>query len=389
MSDDRPPVACAPLQGDVRCEAVVVGAGITGALVSLALTQSGMQTVIVDKGTVGAGSTAASTGLLQYELDVPLIDLIHKRGEHDAVHAYRRGLLAIDDLEQEIDASEMPCDFSRCDTLYLASQEADIADLKREYDCRRHFGFDVRFLDRHALADYCGLQAPAALRSSGDGQVNPYRLTQSLLRQGVANGLQAHSDTQVMAAREEHDGVTLDTAGGRVQARHAVFCTGYWAQSFLPEGTSRLHSTFAVASQPMPSLRSWPEHTLLWETARPYFYARQTDDGRIIIGGEDTRFAGDHFDEELLSQKAAALLRRFRVLFPELSYEASHVWGGAFGESADGLPFIGLPPGRQRTYLALGYGGNGITFSAIAARLIVDLILGRPTADAAVFRFGR
>jgi glycine/D-amino acid oxidase-like deaminating enzyme len=40
-------------------------------------------------------------------------------------------------------------------------------------------------------------------------------------------------------------------------------------------------------------------------------------------------------------------------------------------------------------YFALGYGGNGITFSMIAARLILDLYLGRPNQDAAVFAFDR
>jgi glycine/D-amino acid oxidase-like deaminating enzyme len=37
----------------------------------------------------------------------------------------------------------------------------------------------------------------------------------------------------------------------------------------------------------------------------------------------------------------------------------------------------------------MGYGGNGITFSIVAARILTDLIVGRPNADAELFRFQR
>jgi glycine/D-amino acid oxidase-like deaminating enzyme len=55
----------------------------------------------------------------------------------------------------------------------------------------------------------------------------------------------------------------------------------------------------------------------------------------------------------------------------------------------DGLAYIGQLADRPNVYFALGYGGNGITFSVIAAQLISDLYCGRPNADAAVFRFER
>jgi glycine/D-amino acid oxidase-like deaminating enzyme len=64
-------------------------------------------------------------------------------------------------------------------------------------------------------------------------------------------------------------------------------------------------------------------------------------------------------------------------------------WAGTFAETEDGLPFIGPVPGLHGTYAALGYGGNGITFSVVAADIIRDLCLGRPNADAACFALDR
>jgi glycine/D-amino acid oxidase-like deaminating enzyme len=128
---------------------------------------------------------------------------------------------------------------------------------------------------------------------------------------------------------------------------------------------------------------------LIWETRRPYFYARRTDDGRALIGGGDTSFARDHNREALLASKVDELGRRFERLFPGARFEPEYAWGGTFADTEDGLAYIGSPPDRPREYFALGYGGNGITFGVIAARLLVDFILGRPNPDAEVFRFQR
>ena len=76
------------LQKDIKTDIVIMGAGISGALAAWHLCQAGFKTVIVDKRHVGMGSTAASTALLQYEIDTPLTELIAQRGEPDAVKSY-------------------------------------------------------------------------------------------------------------------------------------------------------------------------------------------------------------------------------------------------------------------------------------------------------------
>ena len=64
-------------------------------------------------------------------------------------------------------------------------------------------------------------------------------------------------------------------------------------------------------------------------------------------------------------------------------------WAGTFGETKDGLAYIGAHPRLPHAYFALGYGGNGITYSLIAAEIIRDDILGRKNPAAKIFAFGR
>jgi glycine/D-amino acid oxidase-like deaminating enzyme len=343
----------------------------------------------VDRETFATGSTIASTGLIEYELDWPLIKLIERFGEAAAVRAYRCGLEAVEQLAGLNEALPVDCGFQRRPTMQFASQPADLPALREEARCRQHFGFDVECFERDALAEFGGFAAPGALWSRGDAELDPYRFTQGVLRQIADAGGRVFAHTGVCSLRESSNAVELETNGGRITARSVIVATGYAAGRFLPHDVGVLRTTYAAVSQPLADFAPWPERCLIWETAHPYFYARTSEDGRAIIGGEDTASPGDHENRELLRRKVAQLATRFAELFPDIEFQLAGAWAGIFGESRDGLPFIGRAPGSQRIYHALGYGGNGITFGMAAAQILSDLILGRPNADAAIFRFER
>jgi hypothetical protein len=73
----------------------------------------------------------------------------------------------------------------------------------------------------------------------------------------------------------------------------------------------------------------------------------------------------------------------------QIDLEVLYTWAGTFGETKNDLAYIGQTPEFPHAYFAIGYGGNGITFSVIAAKIITDLHLGRPNPDADIFRFER
>ena len=378
------------LKHDESCEVAVLGGGITGALMAYHLVQEGVETVLVDTRDIGAGSTAASTALLQYEIDTELHELIGSVGEAAAVRSYRLGLEAIDTVERLAGQLGSDSGFERKTSLYLASRKSDVSQLQKEYDTRKAFGFHVEYLDKKRLSSCASFTAPAAILSYGDAQIDPFRFTHRLIQAAKKQGLRVYDRCEVRKVESTERGVVLHTVSGfRIRGRRIVFATGYESQQYLKQHVGTLMSTFALISEPLESFEGWPDRALIWETARPYCYLRTTSDDRAIIGGEDVPFPTAHKHEQLIAGKTQNLQRRFAKMFPRLDLEVSYTWAGTFGETKDGLAYIGQTPEFPHAYFALGYGGNGITFSVIAAKIITDLHLDRRNSDADIFRFDR
>ncbi len=172
-------------------------------------------------------------------------------------------------------------------------------------------------------------------------------------------------------------GVTVSLAdGGEVRARHVVLATGYSMPHLLPQGLHRSRPAGRSSPSPQEPDALWREEALLWEASAGYSYARTTADGRIIFGGEDESWHDPDRAAALLREKTATLLRKLGSLRPDARLGVAAAWAGAFGETIDGLPLIGRVPGQPRVLAAYGYGGNGITFSFMASRLVGALIRG-------------
>ncbi|MDB5172143.1 MAG: FAD-binding oxidoreductase [Phycisphaerales bacterium] len=378
------------LDRDIQCDVAILGGGISGALAAYHLVRAGIHAVMIERHGIGHGSTAASTGLLQYEIDTPLVELARKIGTDRAVQAYRASLESLLAFEPLVDELGDSCGLRARPSLYLASEERDIESLRAECEARRSMGIDVEFLGGEKLRDEFGFQRPAALRSRRAFEVDPFKLTLQLVRCSVKRGLEVFVDTRVTGYSGRDHGLTLDIAGGpKVTARKVVFATGYEAMRMLPPGLCRLASTYALVSEPVASFSGWPQRCLIWESARPYLYMRTTEDGRAIVGGEDVDTADVHQRDALLETKAQVLGERFSKLMPEIPIEAACAWAGTFAQTKDGLPYIGALPQFPHSYFALGYGGNGITFSLLAAEIIRDLFLGKVTERTHLFDFAR
>lgn len=379
------------LDADASCTVAVLGGGITGALVAHHLIEAGIDTIILDKRDVGSGSTAASTALLQYELDTTFAELSDMRGASHAARVYLACRDAIDKLERLAAHLSDPCGFARKKSLYLASKKRDHKTLRTEWELRRSIGLRVDWLEASDIAERFSFRRRAALLSHDAAQVDSYAFTHALLSDACRHGLRVFDRTNVTDIKPTDDGVKLTTADGCVvSARRLVFATGYETHEFLKKKVARLISTYALASEPLASMDGWGEdRCLIWEHARPYLYLRTTGDGRVIVGGEDEDFRDPVRRDRLIPRKVERLTERFRELFPAIPLEPAFVWAGTFGETEDGLAYIGEHPDWPNAYFALGYGGNGITFSLLAAEIIRDAILGRRNDDKDLFRFDR
>lgn len=177
--------------------------------------------------------------------------------------------------------------------------------------------------------------------------------------------------------------------GHKITARRVVIAAGFESKQLLQAEAGTLKSTYALISEPQPAVPGWNQECLIWDSGMPYLYMRTTPEGRIIVGGEDEDFVNAKRRDTLISTKSRTLVKKFNQLFPDVTLEVAYTWAGTFGETKDGLPYIGVHPRYPHACFALGYGGNGITFSVIAAEIIRDYVTGRTNPDERIFRFGR
>ena len=234
-----------------------------------------------------------------------------------------------------------------------------------------------------------GMDREAALLSEGAAEVNPVQLTAGLLSRALSRGsrcLRRRSSRRWCrrAARwqcSRADGVELE-------AKALVFATGYELADGVPVAGHRRTSTWAFATPPQPHA-IWGSGELIWEASNPYLYIRTTADGRVVVGGEDEDIdgrgrarcpaadqGGSAAGEDQGPAAVARRDRRFRL-------------GGHVRRKRE-RPAVDRPvPDMPNCYAVLGYGGNGITFGAIAAQIIAERLCGKPDPDEQLFAFGR
>jgi len=382
----------APLGTDIlsspaRTEVVIVGAGITGALVAQAATARGLSVILLDRRPPFHGSTAASTALLQFEIDTPLIRLADAIGFEKAKRAWLRSYRALGDIALLVRKLRLRCAFRPRRALYLPGNTLGLAELEEEGVVRRSIGLPSAFLSGAALRGLAGIDREAALLSDGVADVNPVLLTRGLLRRALARGANLYSPVQLAEVQPASDKVQMVTSEGiELEAKALVFATGYELADGVPAQGHRIASTFAFATKPQQKAL-WGKGELIWEAADPYLYIRTTSDGRVIVGGEDEAISDASARDALLPAKILALQQKTKALLPWLDVSADCAWAGTFGESENGLPSIGPVPGMANCYAVLGYGGNGITFGVVASQIITAQLCGEADPEASLFGF--
>ena len=378
------------LDQSIKTDVLIIGAGISGALSAYHLVNAGIECVQVDARTVGLGSTCASTSFLQYELDKPLHELAKQISYSNAARAYNMCAESIDGLETIAKKIGFNL-FEKQQCLYFAAYKKDKQSIEEEFAIRKKAGFDVQLLSDGQILKQFGFTAPAAILSAKGGATDAYLFTHALLTTAIKKGLSVYDRTNVVKIRYNRNGVIVTTENGHsIHAKKIVNASGYEITEFIEKKIVTLHSTYAFASEHLQSsLPLWKNKTMLWNTADPYLYMRLTKDNRIMVGGRDEDFYSPAKRDRLIKKKTAQLKKDYLKLFPAIDFKPEFSWAGTFGSTKDSLPYIGTYGKTPHTYYALGFGGNGITFSFIAAQMITDMIQGRKNKDAELYAFNR
>ncbi len=376
------------LTGDSSCDVVVIGGGITGALIAYRMTAAGLSTVLVDKGRFGSGSTSASTALISYEFDTMLSDLAEQIGEKPALRAYQLCYKATSRIKELVHELEEPCDYEDKVSIRITNDEADFESFKKESRLRNRHRLGVELVDRHALQARFGITAELGLVSDNAAQIDPFKLTHRLIGRGARNGLQAYEGTKVTIFESTRNGVTLSSAqGATIRAKHAIFATGYESEKYLGKTKSQRSTDFCFISHPLKSMGKLGKCHVL-ENAKDYLYL-STFGNRVMVGLEGKSFHSPGERSRLMARKTRELLKRLEEYLPSLEISIADRWASTFVNSPDSLPYIGRVNRLPGALFALGYGGNGIASSAMLSPILVDLVLKGPSADADIFGLNR
>ena len=372
----------------------IVGGGMTGAMIAQRFAADGVRVAIVEAERVGHGSTAASTALLLQEPDYDLNSLTERYGRRAAIRVWTLCQEAVRDFIATLDRLKIACDLIKRDSLYYALDESRARTLKHELEQRRKAGLSGTWLDQAALHRAAGIHGAGAIKTTGNAQLNPLRACRGLVAAAVASGADVFEGSRISRIRRTRPGVRLYAPTGSIDARQVVIATGYATRYFRPlAGRFRLRHTYVLATNRFSAATRRQlglRDVMLWDVERPYHYVRWTGDRRLLVGGADRPVRPGARHDLQFAAATRTLRMYFETLFPILGdIGIDTAWEGLFAMTPDGLPYIGPHRRYPRHAFALGYGGNGMTFASLAARILLEQWRGIDSPDHALFAFGR
>jgi glycine/D-amino acid oxidase-like deaminating enzyme len=346
---------------------IIVGAGIIGTACADYASEQGLRVAIIEPGPIGGGATAAAMGHLVAMDDDPA---------ELALTNYSLGL-----WEDFTDVAQI--EYTRCGTLWVASNEAEYAHIPAKIARLAAVGVHAELIDSERLYQLEPALAPGlhgGMRVPREAVVYPPGMARHLLDRARARGASLY--TQHVAALTKQ-GVLLDD---RTALSGAVLvATGCALPQLLPQLPMRARKGHLVITDRYPGI---VQHQLLElgyadsahgdADSSVAFNVQPRPTGQILIGS--SREYGSDTAQASLPMVRRMLERTFRYLPSLRQLDALRIWTGFRPVSADGRPYLGRVPDREHVWVAAGHEGLGITTSLGSARLVIDQYLGRATA---------
>jgi glycine/D-amino acid oxidase-like deaminating enzyme len=383
-SAGEPPDDDGLLLGDKVADVVIIGAGSTGMSTALYLAQEhGIQAVVLEanlsawgcssrsggQGQNASGRLTRSQWIERWGLDVA------KKMDAEI----RTGFENFKDLALDID-----CDAIDGGHLYLAHRPKKLDYLKNETRVRREvFGYDTRLLKPGEVREnYCDEREHLGAMYEKEGVgIHPLKFTFGLIRKARALGVKLHPASPVQGWETGTDGIhTLRTPRGTVRARRVAVCTGgYTGQHLSPLTHNKVLPILSnsVVTRPLMDAElaacQFQSHTFMTDTRTLRFYYRLLPDKRLQLGSRSSITGADAQDPIHLKLLTDAIARKFP---PLAGIAIEYSWWGWVDVSHDMMPRIARPDPGQTVWYAVGYGGNGVSFSTWAGKRLAQRIAG-------------
>lgn len=378
------------LTQDIETEVVIIGGGVTGAVLGYYFSETNIPAVIIEKQRIAHCSTSITTSLLQYELDSNAKELGQYTTLNKVAQCYKLGTKALDEINEFIKKYGNQCDYEKKDTLLYTAKTLEEKEIKEEDNFRKSIGLDVKLISEDNNPFSFELKA-GVYGNNGGAQLDPYKYTHQLLKVAVEKGLKVYENTEAMKINYLNQGVEVITSYGyKVKGKKVIIATGYNTQRFSKRNFGVKTVTYNIATKPLNKLDGWFNKVLIRDNNDPYNYYRVTTDNRILAGGEDIDFETNIRNEKVAKEKYIILKQKIQSMFPKIEHiETEYEYCGAFISTQDNLGFIGPDPKQQNLWYCLGYGANGILFAILGAMMLKELYQRKEDHDMMLFKVDR
>lgn len=380
-----PPEDDGPVSGDFTADVVVVGSGYTGISTAIHLAKEhGIQAVVLEANTVAWGCSTRNGGQAQISSGrLKRSQWIQRWGVDVAKGMHREVSEAFELFEDLIASDDIDCDPQPGGHYYIAHRAKVMAGLEKEAALLNDtFGYGARMISREELHEQHvrDVEAHGAMWEPDGTCIHAAKLAFGYIRMARKLGVKIHTGSPVMGW-ETKDGVHhLRTPGGTVRAKSVALATAGYTPPGLNKKTK--HRLMPILSNSLVT-RPLTDDELaecgvqtrspLTDTRTLRHYYRLLPDNRMQIGSRSALTGRDAENDKHLQLLRANLARKFPAL-EDINLDYS--WWGWVDVSHDMMPRIFQPDPDQSIFYAMGYGGNGVMYSAQAGRRLAQLVAG-------------
>ena len=240
-----------------------------------------------------------------------------------------------------------------------------------------------RILSREELHEkYVKDQEAAGAMHEPDGtSIHAAKLAFGYMKLARKLGVKVHPGSPVLGWKTINGIHHLTTPGGTVRARSVAIATaGYTPPGLSHQTKNRLMPILSNSIVTRP-LTDEEKHACGFQTGSPLtdtrtlrHYYRYLPDGCVQIGSRSAVTGKDAENPKHLELLQKGLYRKFPALE---GIDLDYSWWGWVDVSHDMMPRIFQPDSKETIFYAMGYGGNGVMYSAQAGRRMAQMIAGK------------
>jgi glycine/D-amino acid oxidase-like deaminating enzyme len=382
----KPPESDGAIVRDVDTDVAIIGSGYTGLACAVHLAREfGIKASVLEANRVAWGCSTRNGGQGQNASGrLTRSQWIARWGLDVARRLHAEIEDGFETFEDMVRNSPIDCEPQRGGHLYIAHRQRTLERIAAESSIlNEKFGYSTRVISGEELRRNFVDEAEAvgAVHEPLGTGIHPAKLAFGYLQMARALGARVHTASPVQEIERRGTSFLLRTPGGTVRARAVAIATGaYTSLGLTPVLQGRCMPILSNSLVTRPLTEAELEATgfrtrqVITDTRTLRFYYRLLPDNRVQIGSRSAITGADATHPRHLQLLIDGLHRKFP---PLRGIEIDYSWWGWVDVSHDMIPRIFRPDPQQNLFYALGYGGNGVSYSAQAGRRMAQMIAGQ------------